>query len=279
MPVSPTVLSDILSTPAGLPASFGIAGVIALAAQRAGSLSWSGAAAAVTIGAVALRVGWGWGALLIAWFVLASLLSRAGRARKARLTAAIVEKGDRRDALQVFANGGLFAAAALVPLTASLDAGYAAAAAITGAAALAAAGADTWATELGTLGGARPWSLRERRRVAPGTSGAVSLQGTVASLVGAFVIAALAAALGVVPQEVVPAVVAGGFVGSLVDTLIGAWWQSRRWCPACSLATERHVHTCGTPTRAAGGLRALDNDGVNFLCTAVGALVALLLGT
>lgn len=269
-------------TRAGLSASIGVSAAIALAAQRAGGLSWSGSAAAFAVGVVALSVSWAWGALLILWFMAAALLSRAGRARKARLTAAIVEKGDRRDARQVLANGGLFAGAAalqlLVPPDAAGSTGAAGiASAIAAAAALAAAGADTWATEIGTLGGSRPWSLRERRRVPPGTSGAVSLPGTVASLAGAFVIASLAAALGVIRHDAIPAVLVGGWTGSIADTLIGAWWQSRRWCPSCSLATERHVHSCGTFTRPAGGIVALDNDGVNFLCTAIGVLVALLL--
>ena len=82
---------------------------IVIAAWRSGSLAGNGAVAALLIGLVALRVQWSWGAFLLAWFVLASLLSRIGRARKAVRTAGVVAKGDRRDARQVLANGGVFA--------------------------------------------------------------------------------------------------------------------------------------------------------------------------
>ena len=69
--------------------------------------------AACAIGCVALRVQWSWGAFLVAWFVLGSGLSRLGRTRKMARTSAIVQKGGQRDALQVIANGGVFALCAL----------------------------------------------------------------------------------------------------------------------------------------------------------------------
>ena len=73
------------------------------------------------------------------------------------------------------------------------------------------------------------------------------------------------------------AVALGGAAGALADSVLGATLQSRRWCELCATATERLVHSCGTPTRQAGGLAGLDNDAVNAACSTVGALVALLL--
>jgi uncharacterized membrane protein len=63
----------------------------------------------------------------------------------------------------------------------------------------------------------------------------------------------------------------------MADSLLGATIQEQRWCDLCAKATERLVHTCGTLTRHAGGVVGFDNDAVNALCSAVGALVALLL--
>jgi uncharacterized membrane protein len=53
--------------------------------------------------------------------------------------------------------------------------------------------------------------------------------------------------------------------------------QSQRWCDNCHLRTEQRIHLCGSPTRRAGGIAWLDNDGVNFLCSASGGLLAMLL--
>ena len=69
---------------------------------------------------------------------------------------------------------------------------------------------------------------------------------------------------------------AGGVVGSLADSVLGASLQVRRWCDRCDSATEQPVHVCGTATRAVGGLPSIDNDTVNLLSVAIGGLTALL---
>jgi uncharacterized membrane protein len=91
------------------------------------------------------------------------------------------------------------------------------------------------------------------------------------------VIAAVAAAVGVVPWTAWGAVALAGAAGALADTLLGAWGQQRRWCSACRTDTEQDPHACGTATQLAGGWGWLDNDAVNLLATVVGALSALVL--
>jgi uncharacterized membrane protein len=67
---------------------------------------------------------------------------------------------------------------------------------------------------------------------------------------------------------------AGGVVGALADSLIGATVQARRWCDACGVATERVRHDCGSPTRTAGGVSGLDNDMVNLFSGILGGVAA-----
>ncbi len=256
-----------------------LAGGIALAAWYAGSLRPSGVVTALVVGVLALRVQWSWGVFLIAWFVLASGLSRLGRARKVARTGAVVGKDDRRDAWQVLANGAVFAACAGLSLfVSSPDGSLHTTLALAAAGALTAAGADTWSTEIGTWIGGDPRSLRTLHRVPPGTSGAITMAGSLGGLAGALLLAALAQRLGVIPREAFLPVAAGGVVGATTDTLVGAWWQERRWCESCRASTERAVHSCGTPTVRRGGLRGLGNDAVNAVCTLVGATAAIVLG-
>lgn len=247
-----------------------IASAIALGAQRAGTLTGDGAAAAVVVGTLCVAAGWSWAALLLVFFVTSSALSRVRAASRARRTESVVAKGGARDALQVLANGGLYAFAALlsllVPWTGWMP---------VGAGALAAATADTWSTEIGTLSATRPRLLTSWRPVAPGTSGAVTPLGLAAAVGGALLIA-IAARLLHWPVGAAVAALAGGVAGALIDSLLGALWQSRRYCPRCDASTERKVHLCGTTTEEAGGIFWLDNDGVNFLSGAAGAVVALL---
>ena len=90
-----------------------LAAVIAFAARASRALSTSGAIAALGVGAASVASGWSWGALLLAFFISSSALSRIGIDIKRRRTSSIVEKGGERDAVQVLANGGVFAMAAL----------------------------------------------------------------------------------------------------------------------------------------------------------------------
>jgi uncharacterized protein (TIGR00297 family) len=260
----------MLTGPLSWLAAAALAVGIAAAAWRAGSLSPSGAVAAAVVGTVSMGAGVPWGAFLVAWFISASLLSRLGRAAKQARTADVLEKDDRRDAGQVLANGALFAAAALLSLSGD---SWASVAAMAGAGALIAAGSDTAATEIGTWRGGTPWSLRTRAPAGVGTSGAVSVAGTVGMVAAAVLLGALAAVVGLVPWSAAPRVAYAGVCGALVDTVAGAWLQSRRWCPTCERETEQRVHRCGTATRASGGLSWLTNDRVNLLCAAVGAAV------
>jgi uncharacterized protein (TIGR00297 family) len=252
---------------AGLLLAIGIAD----AARRVGALSRGGAAAAVVCGTLAVAAGWAWGALLVAYFVGASALSRLRAAEKARRTGDIVAKGGARDAVQVLANGGIFAAAAALAVAWPSPLWLAA-----GAGSLAAAAADSWGTEIGTLARARPRMITTWRPAPPGTSGAVSAPGLAATVAGALFTAALLWGL-TGGRRLAVAVAAGGVAGALADSLLGAVAQARRRCPACGAGTERAVHSCGAATVPAGGAAWLDNDAVNLLCGATGAAVALLL--
>jgi len=248
-----------------------VAGAISLAARSARSLTTSGAIAATVIGALAVTVGWNWGALLILYFVSSTVLSRLGRSEKEKRTSAVVAKGGQRDAIQVLANGGVFSAAAVAMLIEPHVRWIA-----LGAGSLAAAAADTWATEIGTLYGGTPRSILSWRSVPTGTSGGITPIGTFAAVAGAAFVGLIAKFLGWTPR--LPAVVAiGGIAGAMIDSVIGATVQSRRWCDACERETERMLHDCGSETRRLRGVSWLDNDVVNFVSNAAGGILSALL--
>jgi len=248
-----------------------LAALVSFIARTARSLTVGGAIAATLVGTTAVAAGWDWGALLILYFATSTALSRLGRSLKEQRTAPIVAKGGERDAVQVLANGATFAGAAIAMLIRP-DARWIA----LGAGSLAAAAADTWATEIGTLYGGEPRSIFSGRRVPTGTSGGITPIGTLAAVSGAMFIAILAKLLGATPA-VARHVALGGVVGALLDSVLGASVQARRWCDVCGRETERMTHDCGTTTRHIRGWRWLDNDLVNFLSNAAGGLLAALL--
>lgn len=235
-----------------LAVGFGLSLALAGAAWAARALTVSGLLAAVLVGtSVWLGLGWRGFALLAAFFLLASGLTRMGYRRKA--AAGLAEgqgegRGGRRTASQVLANGGVaavaaplaaFAPEALVPLLAAAF-----------AAAFAAAAADTASTEVGQLLRRRTVLVTTLRPVPPGTDGGVSLPGTAAALGAAALVAGLGGVLGLYgpagPWAGALAAAAGGFGGAVADSLLGATLERR-------------------------GL--LDNDRVNLLATLAGALL------
>lgn len=248
-----------------------LAGIVIFIARRQRALSPSGAAAAFVVGTICAAAGWGWAILLTTFFVSASVLSRNGRALKAERTRGMVEKGDERDALQVVANGGVFAALALVSLFYPSLLWLAA-----GAGAIAAATADTWATELGTLARHSPKLITTGEKVPAGTSGAVTWRGTLAGVGGAACIAVVALLSGWGSRAALAAL-AGGVAGSLVDSILGATIQRRQWCERCDMPTEQLVHNCGTITQPRGGFGWVGNDMINALGSLTGAVVGSLL--
>src|SRR5688500_5280755 len=257
---------------------FILAVIIAYIAYRARSLNRSGAYAATLIGTLIFGIGgWRWAILLLTFFVTSSGLSRAFKNRKQGLNEKF-SKGHERDAGQVFGNGGLaaffvvlqfFYPESIIPWT-----GF--------AGSLAAVNADTWATELGVLNPTLPRLITDlRKRVGKGTSGGLSLWGTGASFLGSSLIALLAVFLSTTENTLTGGhfflITASGLAGSLFDSFLGATVQAMYYCPTDEKETERHpLHTCGTQTIHIRGWKWLNNDWVNFACSAFAVVIAFI---
>ncbi len=192
-------------------------------------LTPAGVVASAAIGAAVLvRAGLPGFILLVTFFVTGSVLTQISGG-----------SGGRRTARQVVANGGVAAAAALLGSWAGA------------AGAIAAATADTWATEIGSFSRTPPRSITSGERVTAGTSGGITLLGTAGGVAGAMVIGALAGALAPGGWRSALTTTAAGVIGMVGDSVLGATLQEKRhW---------------------------LDNDGVNLAATALGGGSGVLL--
>ncbi len=256
-----------------IPIGFLLAGIIAILAWKVGSLSSSGAWAALVTGGLIFGMGGlPWALLLLAFFISSSALSKAFKMRKAGL-AEKFSKGDRRDWGQVMANGALGAAVAvgyfIPPHYQWLWIAF--------SGAMAAVNADTWSTELGVLSPVAPRMITSGQVVDRGTSGGVTIIGTLSALAGAALIGLVAVISNPVPRWLLglAIIIMAGLVGALVDSILGATVQAIYWCPTCKKETERHpTHTCGSTTSQVRGWARVNNDLVNFMCSLTGAFVA-----
>jgi uncharacterized protein (TIGR00297 family) len=195
--------------------------------------------------AVVLTCGWGAWNLLLATFALAVVTSRLGLRRKMRLGIA-ERRGGRRGAGNAIANTGVAAIAAILSvLTYASEASR-----LAFVTALAAGGSDTVASEIGKAWGRRTLLLSTLAPVPPGTSGAVSAEGTAAGLFGALALGAIGVAVGLIPVSTLPIVVIAATIGSFAESVLGA-------------------------TLEPDGI--VNNDVLNFANTAIAALAAIFL--
>ncbi len=251
------------------------AGGVAVVARRLRALSRSGMWAATAIGPVFLSNGAAVAGSLAVFFVSGSVLSWL-EARWRQEQRGIIAKGRERDVWQVLANGGV--AAGVLLLRRKNDAiGESAA-----VGSLAAAAADTWATEVGILSRQRPRDALRSSLVEWGQSGGVTVAGLLASGVGAALMATTLVMLSDRRARFAwrgqrwLGIVLAGIGGSLVDSVLGASVQALYYCPVCDRLTESSRHRCGSATRITRGYAWATNDIVNVCATMAGAVLGAL---
>lgn len=253
-----------------------LAVLITVVAYKIKSLDLSGALAAFLIGTIIFGIGgWPFAIPLLVFFIGSSLLShlpqRAGQAAKE-----IIAKSNRRDAAQVFANGLPQALVVIASLFLKKEFAF-----LLYLGGIAAATADTWATEIGLLFGKQPRSILTGKMVTPGTSGGITLAGVLGAILGAAIIVlvgwwsfSLFAAGEISQRKLIGAAIAG-VLANFIDSLLGATVQRRNQCAVCQKITERNEH-CDVLTQHFSGWRWLDNDIVNIICGVSGILLAML---
>jgi len=111
---------------------------------------------------------------------------------------------------------------------------------------------DTCASEIGKAFGKTTYLITTMRLVPPGTEGAVSLEGTLAGMVGSIVLTVYGALVGLLYPRVLPSALAcigAAFVATNCESVIGAVAQDKfAW---------------------------LTNEAVNFIMTVIGAAVGI----
>jgi uncharacterized protein (TIGR00297 family) len=198
--------------------------LIALA-QWAPLLTRAGWVHAGILGTLLLgSLGWpGWWAVVL-YLALGSLVTKLGFRRKQQLGLA-EDRGGRRGPENVWGSAATGAALAVLTVLPSapvplLLIGF--------AASFAAKLADTFGSEIGKRWGRHTLLLTTLQPVPPGTEGAISLEGTAASVLGSALMALVMLALGLLQGGGPWLLVTGvGLVATLLESLIGATLQPR----------------------------------------------------
>lgn len=253
--------------------------VVAGAAYAKKSLTLSGCLAAVIMGTIYYGAGnLFWFGTLLLFFITSTLFSKFRKDRKQELEKSYAKTGNR-DAGQVLANGGIGMFLVLgnwvLPHPAWMYAFIGVMATVT---------SDTWATEWGSLSRKPPRSVVTWRVLTPGTSGGVSLLGTLAAAiggaligVGAFFFSWIAGIGGLNLLSWTCVGLVGGLAGAFADSYLGATVQYMYRCTVCGREVEVSEH-CGHKTVRARGWSWMSNDLVNVLSSVIGGCLAIGLG-
>lgn len=184
-----------------------------------------------------------WFLLMLAFFILGTIFTKYKYEIKKREGVA-ESRGGVRGFTNVFANGLMALCGAILygiygePAFISLFVGS-----------IAAATADTTASELGMLG-KQPYLITTLKQVPKGSDGGVTLMGEGLATLAALLIGIIAFALEIAPAEIIPVAAISGFVGTNIDSLVGATLERRK---------------------------IVGNSGTNLFCTLSGGIAAIIL--
>lgn len=220
--------------------------------------------AVVIFGAIIFGLGgWSIAIAVLTFFITSNLLSRWNRVQRdynSDKSARKTGNSKRRDGYQIWANGFWIAFFSILWFITGSDTLMAAV-----FTALAAATADTWATEVGTVKPGKTVKINTFQPVRPGSDGGVSFKGTVASALGALLIAGFIFTTNTFyPFLIFFIVLLLGFTGSVIDSYMGA------------LITDNRIRL-KAPADFSGNSQMFSNSFVNWASTGISSILALII--
>jgi len=212
---------------------------------KSGKLTFAGSVTGV-LTALLIYLGAGLIGLIMlgAFFILGTAATSYKKEYKRKMSLSNANE-EKRKSGQVLANGGV---AALLALLSFLMENKDPVLQVMIAGSLASATGDTLSSELGSLFGRNFYNILTGRKEERGLNGVISFEGTLFGIFGSLVIA-LIYTIGIGWSFAFFAIIIAGVIGNLCDSLLGALFERRGY---------------------------LSNDSVNFLNTAIAAVVALL---
>ncbi len=280
-----TLLALTLSLPIGY-----------IAYKRRG-LSVDGVIMAIIIAMTVFLTGWQTFLIFLAFFVSSTMLTKWRYSVKREKQAA--EPGHGRGWKQVVGAGGIASILALILAINLVNQSFnpEPSAFLTGLfaamlAAIATSNADTWAVEVGAAFNKEPRLITKPWvKVPVGTSGGVTIVGEIASAAGSLLISFAVLILywisriyGIFPWcifTVDPLYLAAvvfifGWLGEVLDSIVGATIQVKYFCPKCKKLTDKAVHKCGTITEYYGGFKIVSNEVTNLIATSISSALAFI---
>jgi len=252
---------------------------ISIYAFKKRSLSKSGTLSAILLGSLLyLFGGFYFFALMISFFISSSLLTKFKKNKKEELEI-MHEKTGNRDYTQVFSNSFAAIVYAFLYYITSMHVFILAFATV-----FSATNSDTWASELGVLSKKRPFSILNGKILQRGMSGGITSLGTLASFFGAllvsfvFVVGYVFKFNGIKGfKDIIVSfilILTGGFLGSIIDSILGASIQGIYENIKTKQITEKRFEN-GMENKLIRGFKFINNNMVNFLSSLLASVLVV----
>lgn len=207
--------------------------------------------------------------ILFFMFLSSSLLTKYKKELKKDIEKVVAKTGPR-DYIQAIANLGM---ATLIMLVYSFYTSDVLLACFIGS--VAAANADSWASEIGSLSKKMPVSIITFKPIAKGISGGITSLGLLGGILGSLFISCLAmltiylfSAYQGDYLRLFLSTTLSGFIGCVIDSYLGATTQ------ALYKKTDNEMTESPVGATLVKGYRGINNDTVNFITTLFSAAVA-----
>ena len=212
------------------------------------------------------------GFILVIEFFIISFIFTKYKFKQKRKKGIAQEKEGTRSWTNVIANGFGFTIFALLYNFYNIDLlliGFITAIAVTTG--------DTLATEIGLLSKKNPRSIINLKVIEPGTSGGITILGTIAGIFGISIILISSLSTNFLTDYFsILYILIGAFLGIMIDSILGATIQAQYYCVKCNKYTELSTHH-NTKNKLVKGKTIIDNNIVNLLSTISGSIIAILL--
>ncbi|MHA1866104.1 MAG: DUF92 domain-containing protein [Candidatus Heimdallarchaeaceae archaeon] len=255
--------------------------VIAVTSILVKALTWDGALAGFFFGIAIFGLGgWSWGAMYFAFFLIGSLTTFFKKKEKREVINEFEKESTARDSLQASVNSIIPVIAALLNILFPSNLFT-----VITAGALATSLSDTLATEIGSLSKKKPRkAIKPWKEATKGDPGAVSVLGTLASVLGSGIIALIGWVASLFEETslfhyntllLLLLITLSGFIGAYFDSIFAETIQCLNRCVICGKITEKTYH-CETKTEHFRGIKFIKNDLVNLLSIAVGSIFTII---
>ena len=181
------------------------------------------------------------------------------------------KKSNKRKLIQIISNVGIGALSLIIYKFTSNDLYL-----LIYASVMAESLADTLASDIGVLSKSEPINILTFKKGERGLSGNISFLGLTSALIGSLLIGTIYY-IGMdksITSFII--IILSGFLGSLIDSILGASIQVKYKCTKCKKITERKEH-CGKKTNYYKGIKWIDNNLVNLLSNAIVFIILLII--